>query len=100
MHLRKCSATQDASVVSANPGPTAVKKGQHLIFWSLQFRRVHTWAKGAPQLCAGHSVRYLKLQAGNENADLEFAFAVPKKLPIQTLNALKDVVSHSCPNIL
>lgn len=38
------------------------------------------------QLCAGHSVRYLKLQAGNENADLELAFAVPKKLPIQTLS--------------
>lgn len=92
MHLRKCSAMQDASVVSANPGPTAVKKGQHLIFRSLQkclqlqFRRVHPRARRAPQLCVGHSVRHWKLQAGNENADLELAFAVPKKLPIQTLS--------------
>lgn len=83
---------QDASVVSANPGLTAVKKGQHLIFRSLQkclqlqFRKLHTWAKRAPQLCVGHSIRYLKLQAGNENVDLELAFAVPKELPIQTLS--------------
>lgn len=45
MHLRKCSAAQDTSVISANP--TAVRKEQHLIFRSLQkclqlqFRRVH-----------------------------------------------------------